>query len=132
MKFPVELSPAVLAKAVSLGVRADDVAEYFARGSGKGGQKINKTSSAVLLRHLPTGIEVRCQKYREQSKNRLAAYKLLILKIEEKVKGEESELAKKVFKLRKQKMRRSRKAKAKMIEIKKRRGEIKESRQVIR
>jgi protein subunit release factor B len=132
MEFPVGLSPAVLAKAVSLGVRADDIAEYFVRGSGKGGQKINKTSSTVLLRHLPTGIEVRCQKYREQSKNRLAAYKLLILKIEEKVKGEESELAKRVFKLRKQKMRRSRKAKAKMIEIKKRRGEIKESRQVIR
>lgn len=128
MGFPVELSPEVLSKAESLGVRAEDIAESFVRGSGKGGQKINKTSSTVLLRHAPTGIEVRCQKHREQSKNRLSAYKLLILKIEEKVKGARSERMMKVFKLRKQKIRRSKRAKAKMIDSKKRRGEIKEGR----
>jgi peptide chain release factor len=128
MGFPVELSPEMLRKAESLGVRAEDIAEYFVRGSGAGGQKINKTSSTVLLRHAPTGIEVRCQKHREQSKNRLSAYKLLILKVEEKIRGAQSERMKKVFKLRKQKIRRSKKAKQKMIEAKKRRGEIKEGR----
>jgi len=128
MGFPVELSPEVLNKAESLGVRAEDIAESFVRGSGKGGQKINKTSSTVLLRHAPTGMEVRCQKHREQSKNRASAYKLLILKIEEKVKGAQSERMMKVFKLRKQKIRRSKRAKAKMIDSKKRRGEIKEGR----
>jgi len=128
MGFPVDLSPEMLKKAESLGVRAEDIAEYFVRGSGAGGQKINKTSSTVLLRHAPTGIEVRCQKHREQSKNRLSAYKLLILKVEEKIRGAQSERMKKVFKLRKQKIRRSKKAKMKMIEAKKRRGEIKENR----
>jgi len=128
MGFPVELSLELLNKAESLGVRAEDISEYFVRGSGKGGQKINKTSSTVLLRHAPTGIEVRCQKHLEQSKNRLSAYKLLILKIEEKIKGAESVRAKKIFKLRKQKIKRSKRAKAKMIDAKKRRGELKESR----
>lgn len=98
------------------------------RGSGKGGQKINKTSSTVLLRYLPTGIEVRCQKHREQSKNRLSAYKLLILKIEEQVRGRESERAKKIFKLKKQKQKRSKRAKEKMLRHKHRRSEIKKNR----
>jgi protein subunit release factor B len=128
MGFPVELSPELMKKAVDLAVRAEDITEHFTRGGGPGGQKINKTSSTVVLKHLPTGIEVRCQKHRLQSQNRLSAYKLLILKIEEKVRGAQSARAKKVFKLRKQKMRRSRKAKAKMLEEKKRRGDIKESR----
>jgi peptide chain release factor len=126
--FPVSLPENLAAKALELEVRAEDIDEYFVRGGGKGGQKINKTSSTVLLRHRPTGIEVRCQKHREQSLNRLSAYKLLILKIEEKIKGAESERMKKIFKLRKQKTRRSRKAKEKMLEIKKRRGELKENR----
>jgi protein subunit release factor B len=98
------------------------------RGGGKGGQKINKTSSTVLLRHLPTGIEVRCQKHREQSKNRLSAYKLLILKIDEQVRGRESERAKKIFKLKKQKQKRSKRAKEKMLKYKHRRSEIKKAR----
>jgi protein subunit release factor B len=132
MNFPVELPPHFFAKAAELGIRQEDIDEHFIRGSGKGGQKINKTSSCVLLRHVPTGIEVRCQKHREQSKNRLSAYKLLILKIEEKVKGAASEQAKKIFKLKKQKQKRTRRAKLKMLELKKKRSERKENRRNIR
>ncbi len=131
MNFPVELPPDFSHKAEELKIYPVDIAEYFVRGSGKGGQKINKTSSTVLLRHLPTGIEVRCQKHREQSKNRLSAYKLLILKIEERIRGRESARAKEIFKLRKQKKRRSRKAKEKMLEAKKRRAEVKTGRRTI-
>ena len=87
MNFPVELSEPLLIKAQQLNILPEDVVEQFVRGSGKGGQKINKTSSCVLLKHLPTGIEVRCQKHREQSKNRLSAYKLLILKTEDQSKS---------------------------------------------
>lgn len=115
-------------KAEKLGVRNQDIVETFVRGSGKGGQKINKTSSTVVLRHIPTGIEVRCQKHREQSKNRLSAYKLLLAKIEFLIKGKESEHAQKIFKLRKQKKKRSKRAKEKMLEAKKRRSELKENR----
>lgn len=89
---------------------------------------MNKTSSTVLLRHLPTGIEVRCQKHREQSLNRVSAYKLLINKIEEIKLGRESEKSKKIFKLIKQKRRRSKKAKEKMLAAKKHRSEIKANR----
>lgn len=128
MNFPVELSPVLLQKAQELQIRPEDIAESFVRGSGHGGQKINKTSSCVLLRHIPTGIEVRCQKHREQSLNRLSAYKLLILKIEEKIKGNQSQRQRAIFKLRKQKQKRSKRAKEKMLQAKKRRSEIKSTR----
>jgi protein subunit release factor B len=126
--FPVDLPPPLLAKAAELGLRMEDVDEQFIRGGGHGGQKINKTASCVQLRHLPTGIELRCQKHREQSKNRASAWKLLILKLEERVKGKESALSQKLFKLRKQKKRRSRRAKEKMLEAKRQRGDTKEMR----
>lgn len=105
--------------------------EAFIRGSGKGGQKINKTSSCVWLRHRPSGVEVRCQKYREQSKNRVAAYKLLIDKVEEKVRGVESKFARAKFKVKKQKARRSRRAKERMLEAKHRRSEVKSLRRPV-
>jgi protein subunit release factor B len=128
MDFPVILPPQFVDKAKSLGIRPEDIREQFVRGSGKGGQKVNKTSSTVLLRHVPTGIEVRCQKHREQSNNRISAYKLLILKIEEKIRGAQSDRAKKIFKLKKQKQKRSKRSKEKMLKAKKERGQIKASR----
>jgi len=129
MNFPIELPPHYLEKAQELKVFPWDITEQFVRGSGKGGQKINKTSSCVVLRHLPTGIEVRCQKHREQSKNRLSAYKLLILKIEDKIKGAQSQHAQKIFKLKKQKQKRSKRAKEKILGMKHKRSEIKKNRQ---
>lgn len=128
MPFPDTLPPDFLAKAAALNIQPQDMDEQFIRGSGSGGQKINKTASCVYLKHVPTGIDVRCQKHREQSKNRISAYKLLILKIEEKMKGKQSDLQQKVFKLRKQKNRRSAKAKRKMLDAKAHRAGIKENR----
>lgn len=123
--FPIDLPERTLAKAVKLSVFPHDVEESFVRGGGAGGQKINKTSSCVWLRHAPSGVEVKCQRHREQSKNRVSAYKLLIEKIEEKKLGAASERVQKLFKLRKQKARRSRKAKERMLEGKRRRSEVK-------
>ena len=128
MYFPVNLSLQYLQKAHKLDIYPADIREQFMRGSGKGGQKMNKTSSTVSLRHMPTGMEVRCQKHREQSKNRLSAYKLLILKIEQIVEGKKSELSKRVFKLKKQKQKRSKRAKEKILIMKKFRSQIKTSR----
>ena len=129
--FRVPLDKKLIEKANSLKIRPADIEEQFVRGSGHGGQKVNKTSSTVLLKHRPTGITVRCQQYREQSKNRLAAYKLLIQKIEEKVRWNESQRAKAIFKLKKQKKRRSRRAKEKMLEAKHRRSDLKEQRRKV-
>lgn len=132
MDFPIELPEKFLDKAKKLSVNAGDIEERMVRGGGKGGQKINKTASCVQLKHLPTGTIVNCQKHRLQSANRLSAYKLLIVKIEELKLGKESEKAKKIFKLRKQKKRRSKRAKEKMLADKRVRSELKESRKVVK
>lgn len=131
MSFPLDLSPPLVEKALQLGIKPEDVVEHFTRGSGHGGQKVNKTSSTVQLKHLPTGIEVRCQKHREQSRNRLSAYKLLILKVEDRVKGAASERSKKIFKIKKQKQKRSKRVKEKMLHAKKLRSEVKELRRSV-
>lgn len=117
--------------ATELQLSPNDVTEQFVRGTGKGGQKVNKTSSTVLLIHHPTGIEVRMQKHREQSKNRVSAWKLLILKLEERLKKKESTFAEEAFKIRKQKKRRSKKAKQKMLDAKRHRSEIKQGRRSV-
>jgi len=129
--FPVDLSQAHLKLAEELKINPEDIEEHFTKGGGPGGQKINKTSSCVELTHAPTGIIVRVQKHREQSANRTSAYKLLIDKVDEKKKGDESKRAKKAFKMRKQKKRRSRRSKEKMLEEKHKKSEIKETRKKI-
>ena len=131
MEFPVELPGKHQALAKELAIKPKDISEAFTRGTGPGGQKINKTSICVELTHIPTGITVRVQKHRQQSANRLSAYKLLISKIEERKKGKESEKAKRIFKLRKQKKVRSKKAKRKMLEEKHHRSDIKKGRKKI-
>jgi peptide chain release factor len=66
----VELDAALQKRLKKLGILDDDISESFIRGTGPGGQKINKTASTVVLRHQPSGIEVRCQRERSQSANR--------------------------------------------------------------
>jgi protein subunit release factor B len=70
-----------------LGLRIADVEEKFILGSGKGGQKIQKTSSCVWLRHVPTGVEVRCQRERSQTLNRLVAWQELCQKLEARARA---------------------------------------------
>lgn len=128
MPFPVDLAEKLLQLAAKLELKPEDIDEQMIRGSGKGGQKVNKTASCVQLIHRPTGIIIKCQKHREQSKNRLSAYKLLLLKLEMQLHGEESAIAKKIHKLKKQKQKRSKRAQAKVLDQKSKRGEIKENR----
>lgn len=95
-----------------LDIREEDVVERFIRSQGAGGQKVNKTSSAVYLKHLPTGVEVKMQKERSQALNRFLAWRLLAEKVEglQSGRGLQQQLAEKA---RKQKDRRSRRAKRK-------------------
>ena len=65
----------------TLGIDERDIEEKFIRSSGSGGQKVNKTSTCVYLRHIPTGIEVKCMKERSQSLNRFLARRELVEKI---------------------------------------------------
>jgi protein subunit release factor B len=94
-----------------LGIRREDVVEQFVRASGPGGQKVNKTSSAVYLKHLPSGLEVKAQKDRSQSINRFLAWRLLADRLEGRQSGEDKQL-KEAERIRKQKKRRLRKTRA--------------------
>lgn len=66
----------------ALGIRESDLLESFTKGGGHGGQNVNKTSTAVYLKHLPTGIEIKCNVYRTQGLNRYKARAILCEKLE--------------------------------------------------
>ena len=106
-----------------LAVREKDIEEKFVRSSGRGGQKVNKTSSCVYLKHRPTSIKVKCQQERSQALNRFLARRRLVNKIETHLLGRLSEERKKIEKIRRQKRRRSKRAKEKMLKDKRKRAE---------
>lgn len=97
----------------SLGIEEKDIQEKFVRSQGRGGQKVNKSSTCVYLRHIPSGIEVKCQKTRTQAANRFFARRTLADKMDEFLNGGRSSRAEGIEKLRKQKKKRSRRARAK-------------------
>ena len=120
------------ARMESLGIREQDLTEHFIRGSGSGGQKVNKTSSCVQLNHAPSGIDIRCQQTRSQADNRFWARRDLCERIEEKTLGEKSKKRQASEKIRRQKRRRSRRAKAKMLDAKTKQGTKKKLRGRVR
>jgi protein subunit release factor B len=111
VNFP-ELSDITPAKAAALRERIARlkvdlrlVDEQFTRGGGKGGQKINKTSNAVLLRYAPLGLVVRCQRERKRSLNRFLALRELIDEIEVRISPETSERLAEIERIRRRKAR---------------------------
>jgi protein subunit release factor B len=111
-----------------LGLREQDLQEQFVRSGGPGGQNVNKVSSCVILTHLPTGTTVRCQQERSQAMNRFLARRRLVEKMEEQVLGAASQKQRDIEKIRRQKRKRSRRAKQKMLESKHHRSQIKQTR----
>ncbi len=109
----------------ALGVREEDIEEQFVRSSGAGGQKVNKTSSCVMLHHRPTGIRVKCQRERSQARNRLLARRILLDKIEAKLRGAESAEQQEIARIHRQKRKRSRRAKLKILADKRHQSEKK-------
>ncbi len=126
-----EKEQALLERMRELGIAEADIVEKFVRSSGKGGQKVNKTSTCVYLKHLPSGIEVKVQKERSQALNRFLARRLLLQKIEELILGRESEKRAAIEKIRRQKRKRSKRAKEKMLRDKKLQAEKKRLRTVV-
>jgi len=120
-RFPVapEKEKALYDRMSALDIKEEDIEESFIRSGGRGGQNVNKTSTCVYLKHIPSGIDVKCQKERSQSLNRYHARVILIEKIERLVKDKESEHIKRIEKIRRQKRKRSKKAKEKMLAMKK-------------
>jgi protein subunit release factor B len=97
-----------------LGINEKDIEEKFVRSSGRGGQKVNKTSTCVYLRHIPTGIEVKCMKERSQSLNRFLARRELAEKIS-KMSGQITSDDMQMEKIRRQKAKRKKRAKLKYV-----------------
>jgi peptide chain release factor len=113
------------ARLAALGVHPSDVEERFIRGSGPGGQKINKTSSTVWLRHRPTGIEVRCQAERSQTANRERAWLEMCDRLEARQRAARDEAQQLREKSRRQTRQKSYGQKVKMIQTKKHRAKSK-------
>jgi protein subunit release factor B len=122
----------LLERMLALGVREQDIEEQFVRSSGAGGQKVNKTSSCVVLHHRPTGIRVKCQQERSQALNRFLARRILLDKIDAKLRGAESSEQQEIARIRRQKRRRSRRAKLKLLADKRHQAEKKSSRAGVR
>lgn len=96
-----------------LGINEADIDERFVRAQGRGGQKVNKTSSCVHIRHEPSGIEVKCQETRSREANRFFARRVLADKFEDRVLGRDSSRGREIEKLRKQKRKRAKRARGK-------------------
>lgn len=122
----------LLARMQALGVRDKDIEEQFVRSSGAGGQKVNKASTCVVLLHRPTGVRVKCQQERSQALNRFLARRILLDKIEAKLTGAKAADEQRIAKIRRQKRRRSRRAKLRILAEKHRHAEKKSLRASVR
>ena len=118
----------IVERLTAVGVRAADVEERFVRGSGPGGQKINKTSSTVWLRHDRTGIEVRCQRERSQAANRELAWLELVGKLEVRARAATDAVVEAREAERRRTRQKSRGQKVRMIQAKKHRARHKAKR----
>ena len=96
----------------ALGIYEKDIEEKFIRSSGSGGQKVNKTSTCVYLRHLPTGIEIKCMEERNQSLNRFLARRELVRRVE-RMSGQLTPEEMKIEKIKRQKLKSKKRAKIK-------------------
>ncbi len=126
--FPDMLDPALRQRLFLLGVRPEDVEERFVRGTGPGGQKINKTSSTVWLRHRPTGLEARCQDGRSQVWNRVQAWSDLCAKLTHRRSAAAAQKQAAREAERRRTRQKSHGQKVRMIEGKKHRAKIKHTR----
>jgi protein subunit release factor B len=118
---------ALLQRMKELNICEDDIEETFIRASGPGGQKTNKTSSCVSLRHIPTNIIVKCQRERSQALNRFLARRHLSDQIERMQKGFIKKDVLRIEKIRNRKRKRAKRAKEKKSALKTRQSDAKEN-----
>jgi protein subunit release factor B len=113
---------------IALGISEADIEESFVRSGGHGGQNVNKTATCVMLLHRPSGIQVKCQATRQQGLNRFLARRLLLDKIETLKHGLLASERARIAKIRRQKLRRSRRARQRMLADKSHHAAKKENR----
>ncbi len=108
-----------------LNINEASLVEKFILGSGSGGQKLHKTASTVYLKHLSSGIEVKCQESRSREDNRYFARERLCEKLHSILRDEKTKAQQKIEKIKRQKKRRSRRSTQKMLDEKSRLGQLK-------
>jgi protein subunit release factor B len=115
--FPVspQKESQLTARMSALKVNETDLEETFVRSGGHGGQNVNKSATCVMLLHRPSGLRVKCQTTRQQGLNRFIARQLLLDKIERLQTGTVAAERARIEKIRRQKKRRSRRAKERML-----------------
>lgn len=122
------LAPALQARFQRLGIDPSSVIERFVRGTGPGGQKINKTSSTVSLMHVATGVEVRCQAERSQAANRELAWELMADKLEARARAPVDAARQELETSRRRNRQKSYGQKVRMVQTKRRRAKHKATR----
>ena len=105
----------LLQRMAALGFGEEDLLEKFVRGSGAGGQKINKTSNCVFLKHLPSGVCIKCQIDRSREMNRFLARRELCQQLENIRDGKAQAKTQAIEKMRRQKRPRSKRSKARSV-----------------
>ncbi|MBF0618967.1 MAG: peptide chain release factor-like protein [Candidatus Omnitrophica bacterium] len=101
-------------------IREKDLKEIFIRASGPGGQNVNKVSTAVMLQHIPTGLMIKCQEFRTQHQNRVRARELLVETLARRMQERRAAATAMIEKARRQTRKRSKAAKERMLQAKKR------------
>lgn len=132
MNAPATPDDVLARRMAKLGIRDDDLEEQFTRGSGPGGQKINKTSSTVQLRHGSSGIEIRCQRERSQTANRYWARVELCDRLEELRSAAKLAVQQEQEKKRRQTRKRPRGLKERILKTKHNRSATKQNRGRVR
>jgi len=128
--FPVspQKQQALAARMREIGVREQDLEERFIRARGRGGQNVNKVATCVVLRHVPSGVVVRCERERSQALNRFLARRQLLDRLEAQARGVAAAAAAERARIRRQKRRRSRRAKERVLAAKRAQSEKKAAR----
>jgi protein subunit release factor B len=132
-RFPVSEAreKALRERMEGLGLLEDDIEEQFVRSGGRGGQNVNKVATCVVLKHAPSGLEVKCSKARTQGLNRFHARVILADKMDTLINKEKSKEQQRIEKIRRQKRKRSKRAKEKMLADKKKQAEKKDMRKPV-
>ncbi len=110
---------------VKLHINESELIEKFIVGSGKGGQKLHKTASTVYLKHLPSGLEIKCQESRSREDNRYFARQRLCEKLHSLISDEKTKEQQKSEKIKRQKQRRSRRSKQRTLDEKNKQSQLK-------